>query len=88
MLPVIAIILALELFLLRLANLLRKLISLLTLIILFLNFLLILEEIIKLAPFLIACEINLFPSFFFPFMAKNKLFLFKSRESKDNPLNL
>ena len=81
-LPVIAKISALELALFSLANLFRKFIGSGTLII-FLVFLLFFELIMRLAPFFIAFETNLFPSLFFPLIAKNKLFylvnLFLSR---------
>ena len=37
------------------------------------------------APFFIASLINLFPSFFFPLNATNKLFFFKVLESIERP---
>ena len=81
-LPVIAIIFALEAPLLSKANLLRKVITLLTCNIFFLYFLFTLEETIRLTPFFMVSGMNLFPSFFIPFIAKNKLFFFTSLESR------
>ena len=81
-------ILALQFSLLREANLFKKVISLSILSALFLYCLFDCDEMIKLAPLLIVFAINLFPSLFFPLMAKNKSFFFTALESITMFLNL
>ena len=73
-LPVIAIILARLYFLFNFAKLFKNIVVSLTLVIFLLFFLS--EETTHLAPLLKASLINLFPSLFFPLIAKNKLSFF------------
>ena len=86
-LPVIDIILALLCSRLSLAKLFKKKIVSLILII-FLFFLLLLVEITHPAPFFSASLTYLFPSLFFPFIAKNKLSFFIVLVSIESPLKL
>ena len=62
--------------------------SLLSIIIFILCFLSIFDETTTLAPLFNASEINLFPSFFSPSIAKNKLFFLTFLESATKLLNL
>ena len=87
-LPVTAIIFAKESSLLSFAKLFKNELEFLTFIIFLLFFFETLEEIIHPAPFLNATFINLFPSVFFPLIAKNKLPLLIVLVSIEKPIKL
>ena len=70
----------------NLANVFKKVIVSSTLIIFLLSFFKIFVEITQPALFLIASLINLFPLFFFPLIAQNKLSFFIVLVSIERPL--